>query len=334
MNDVKKFHPFDASVEGVLKLNESIWVLIKQCKVRDCNLDIGTVIFKPDITDYSNTDDLLVIDSIPNNQKDLHFKGKILAHNNPYIYYDDLLGTTFNVTGADYLKDKLPTYGRYDSVMGFKRSVESAGFNIDALKVFAGKENMDRLMGEPILEIGKRSYCPLVVMNESGTVRYLPMEGTYGLFLKSEPDNTEFVWLSPTDIQDLHRLSKYGLTRVPDMLGSNTGIVPNNEFGATIALIHDASLHNLRSDSVYAVSDQEFNNMVSAIDDYNYYKEFESKLVDVFYEFKREYSYDECESIWCGYKIAAYNNILPSGVGVSPFNVVLSEDFFVDGIVH
>lgn len=266
MNDVKKFHPFDASVDGVLKLNESMWVLIKSCKVRDCNLDIGTVIFKPDITDYPNTDDLLVMDNISNDQKDLHFKGKVLAPNNPYIYYEDLLDTTFNVTGADYLKDKLPIHGPYNSIMSFKRAVESAGFNIDALKVFAGKENMDRLMGEPILETGKSSYCPLVVMNESGTVRYLPMEGTYGLFLKSEPDNTEFVWLSPADIQDLHRLSKYGLTRVPDMLGSNTGIVPNNEFGATIALIHDAYSHNLRTDNVYDVSEQEFNNMVSAID--------------------------------------------------------------------
>ena len=66
MNDVKKFHPFDASVDGALKLSDSIWVLIKECKVRDCNLDIGTVIFKPDITDYLNAEDLLVMDSIPN----------------------------------------------------------------------------------------------------------------------------------------------------------------------------------------------------------------------------------------------------------------------------
>ena len=126
MNDVKRFHPFDTSVDGVLKLNESMWVLIKQCKVRDCNLDIGTVIFKPDITDYPNADDLLVVDNIPNDQKDLHFKGKVLAPNNPYIYYEDLLDITFNVTGADYLMDKLLVYGRYDSVMGFKRSVEGA----------------------------------------------------------------------------------------------------------------------------------------------------------------------------------------------------------------
>ena len=329
MNDVKKFHPFDASVDGVLKLNESMWVLIKQCKVRDCNLDIGTVIFKPDITDYPNADDLLVMDNIPNDQKDLHFKGKVLAPNNPYIYYEDLVDITFNVIGADYLKDKLPVYGRYDSVMGFKRSVEGAGFNIDALKVFVGKENMDRLMGEPVLEISKSSYCPLLVMNESGTVRYLPMEGTYGLFLKSEPDNTEFVWLSPTDIQDLHRLSKYGLTRVPDMLGSNTGIVPNNEFGATIALIHDAYSHNLRTDNVYDVSEQEFNNMVSAIDQYCYDKKFESKIVDGVYDFKIDcpYTEDQYEDVLCEYKIAAYDDILPSGVGVRPFNVILSEDF-------
>lgn len=335
MNDVKKFHPFDASVDGVLKLNELMWVLIKQCKVRDCNLDIGTVIFKPDIIDYPNADDLLVIDSIPDNQKDLHFKGKVLAPNNPYIYYEDLVDTTFNVIGADYLKDKLPTYGRYDSVMGFKRSVESAGFNIDALKAFAGKGNMDRLMGEPVLEIGKSSHCPLVVMNESGTVRYLPMEGAYGLFLKSEPDNTEFAWLSPTDIQDLHHLSKYGLTRVPDMLGSNTGIVPNNEFGATIALIHDAYSHNLRTDNVYDVSEQEFNNMVSAIDQYCYDKKFESKIVDGVYDFKIDcpYTEDQYDDVLCEYKIAAYDDILPSGVGVRPFNVILSEDFFVNDIV-
>lgn len=335
MNDAKKFHPFDASVDGVLKLNESMWVLIKSCKVRDCNLDIGTVIFKPDITDYSNADDLLVMDSIPNDQKDLHFKGKVLVPNNPYIYYEDLLDITFNVTGADYLMDKLPVYGRYDSVMGFKRSVEGAGFNIDVLKVFVGKENMDRLMGEPVLEISKSSYCPLLVMNESGTVRYLPMEGTYGLFLKSEPDNTEFVWLSPTDIQDLHRLSKYGLTRVPDMLGSNTGIVPNNEFGATIALIHDAYSHNLRTDNVYDVSEQEFNNMVSAIDQYCYDKKFESKIVDGVYDFKIDcpYTEDQYDDVLCEYKIAAYDDILPSGVGVRPFNVILSEDFFVNDIV-
>ena len=190
-------------------------------------------------------------------------------------------------------------------------------------------------MGEPVLEISKSSYCPLLVMNESGTVRYLPMEGTYGLFLKSEPDNTEFVWLSPTDIQDLHRLSKYGLTRVPDMLGSNTGIVPNNEFGATIALIHDASLHNLRTDNVYDVSEQEFNNMVSAIDRYCYDKKFESKIVDDVYDFKIDcpYTEDQYDDVLCEYKIAAYDDILPSGVGVRPFNVILSEDFFVNDIV-
>lgn len=143
MNDVKKFHPFDASVDGLLKLNDSMWMLTKPSKVRDCNLDIGTLIVKPDITDYSNMDDLLVIDSIPSDQKDLEFKGKVLA---------------------------------------------------------------------------------------------------------------------------------------PKKLGS--------------------------------------------------------KYVDAFCEFERHYPYDETVSIWCDYQIAAYDDTLPSGVGVSPFNVVLSSDFFVDDIIH
>ena len=337
MNDVKRFHPFDVSVEGVLKLNESIWVLIKQCKVRDCNLDVGTVIFKPDITDYSNADDLLVIDSIPDNQKDLHFKGKVLAPNNPYIYYEDLLDTTFNVTGADYLKNKLPLYDDYESKLDFKRDLDQVGFNLDVLKVFVGKENISNLMiGCILVDLNKNTdlYNSFVIVDDNlDIVRYLHIKDTSGLFLRSTCQITEFVWLSFTDINKLRYLS-YCLIETSDVLGSCAGIKLNNEFGATLALIRDAYSHTLRSDNIYAVSDQEFNNMVSAIDDYNYYKEFESKLVDVFYEFKREYSYDECESIWCGYKIVAYNNILPSGVGVSPFNVVLSEDFFVDGIVH
>lgn len=104
------------------------------------------------------------------------------------------------------------------------------------------------------------------MINDTNTINYLPIDGIYGLFLKSEPDNTEFVWLSPTDIQDLNHLSKYGLVRVPDMLGSDTGIMPNNEFGATLSFMHDAYSHNLRSDSIYTVSENEFNNMVSAID--------------------------------------------------------------------
>lgn len=334
MNDVKKFHPFDASVDGLLKLNDSMWMLTKPSKVRDCNLDIGTLIVKPDITDYSNMDDLLVIDSIPSDQKALEFKGKVLAPNNSYIHCEDLADTTFNVTGADYLKDKLSVCGIHDSIMDFKQTVESAGFNLDALKVFVGKENMSRLMGDPVLEIGKSSYCPLTVINDTNTINYLPIEGTYGLFLKSEPDNTEFVWLSPTDIQDLNHLSKYGLVRVPDMLGSDTGIMPNNEFGATLSFMHDAYSHNLRSDSIYTVSENEFNNMVSAIDQYRYYKKLGSKYVDAFCEFERHYPYDETVSIWCDYQIAAYDDTLPSGVGVSPFNVVLSSDFFVDDIVH
>ena len=110
MNNVKKFHPFDASVDGLLKLNDSMWMLTKPSKVRDCNLDIGTLIVKPDITDYSNMDDLLVIDSIPSDQKDLEFKGKVLAPNNSYTHCEDLVDTTFNVTGADYLKDKLSVW--------------------------------------------------------------------------------------------------------------------------------------------------------------------------------------------------------------------------------
>ena len=135
MNDVKKFHPFDASVDGVLKLNESMWVLIKQCKVRDCNLDIGTIIFKPDITDYSNADDLLVMDNIPNDQKDLYFKGKVLAPNNLYIYYEDLVDTTFNVTGADYLKNKLPVYDDYESKLDFKHDLESVSDTDDGIDI-------------------------------------------------------------------------------------------------------------------------------------------------------------------------------------------------------
>ena len=108
MNDAKKFHPFDASVDGILKLNDSMWISIKPSMVRGCNLDIGTLIVKPDITDYPNADDLLVIESIPSDQKDLAFKGKVLAPNSPYICYEDLLNVAFNITGADYLKDKLP----------------------------------------------------------------------------------------------------------------------------------------------------------------------------------------------------------------------------------
>lgn len=43
--------------------------------------------------------------------------------------------------------------------------------------------------------------------------------------------------------------------------------------------------------------------------------------------------FDGCRSILCSYGIAAYDDILPSGVGVSPFNVILSEDFFEKDVV-
>lgn len=336
MNDVKRFHPFDASVDGVLKLNKSIWVLIKQCKVRDCNLDIGTVIFKPDITDYPNTDDLLIMDNIPNDQKDLHFKGKVLAPNNPYIYYEDLLDITFNVTGADYFKDELPVYDDYESKLDFKHDLDRVGFNLDVLKVFAGKENISNLMiGRTLVDLNKNTdlYNSFVIVDDNlDIIRYLHIKDTSGLFLRSTRQITEFVWLSFTDINKLRYLS-YCLIKTPDVLGSCAGIKLNNEFGAMISFIYDVSSGRSMCVCNYITSDLEFNNILSAIVDYREYKYFDSKLVSEYYKFEKDCFFDGCRSILCSYCIVAYDDILPPGVGVSPFNVILSEDFFEKDVV-
>ena len=332
MNDGKKFYPFDASVDGVLKLNESMYVLIKQCKVRDCNLDIGTVIFKPDITDYLDVDDLLVMDSIPKDQKDLHFKGKVLASNNPYIYYEDLVDTTFNVTGADYLKDKLPVYDDYESKLDFKHDLDQVSFNFDVLKVFAGKENIDRLMYGYIYRNTDLYHSFVIVDANLDIVRYIHIKDTASLFLKSTRHTTEFVWLSSNDIYDL-RYSSYCLVhKIIGVLNSDADIKLNNELGATFSFIYDVGLNKSVSNSNYIVSDLEFNNMVSAIDDYSHHKSFDSKLVDKHYRFERDCSSDGCKRIDCTYEIAAYNDILSSGIGVEPFNVILSSDFFKNGV--
>lgn len=335
MNDVKKFHPFDASVDGVLKLNESMWVLIKSCKVRDCNLDIGTVIFKPDITDYPNTDDLLVMDNISNDQKDLHFKGKVLAPNNPYIYYEDLLDIIFNVTGADYLMDKLPVYDDYESKLDFKHDLDQVGFNLDVLKVFAGKENISNLMGVRVkLDIDRDLYRSFAIVDDNlDIVRYIHVDDTCGLFLRSTCQTTEFVWLSFTDIFKLSCLLEYCLIRLPDALGFISSIKLNNEFGTTLSFIHDVGLNESICNDMYSVSYLERNNMASAINNYHYHKHFDSKLVVKYYDFERYCSSDGYKNISCRCEVAAYDDILSSGVGVSPFNVVLSLDFFKNHMV-
>ena len=332
MNDVKKFHPFDASVDGVLKLSDSIWVLIKECKVRDCNLDIGTVIFKPDITDYPNADDLLVIDSIPDNQKDLHFKGKVLAPNNPYIYYEDLVDITFNVTGVDYLKNKLPVYDDYESKLDFKRAIDQISVNLDILRVFAGKENIDRLVCGYIYRNTDLCHSFVIVDDNLDIVRYIHVKDTAGLFLRSTRQTTEFVWLSSSDIYDLCYSSYCLVHKITGVLNSNADITLNNELGATFSFIYDVGLNKSVSNYKSIVSDLEFNNIESAIDDYSHHKSFDSKLVDRHYRFERDCFSDGCKHIDCMYEIAAYNDILSSGIGVEPFNIILSSDFFKNGV--
>ena len=176
-------------------------------------------------------------------------------------------------------------------------------------------------------------YHSFVIVDDNlDIVRYIHVKDTAGLFLRSTRQTTEFVWLSSSDIYDL-RYSSYCLVhKITGVLNSHADITLNNELGATFSFIYDVGLNKSVLNYNYSVSDLEFNNMVSAIDDYFHHKSFDSKLVDEHYRFERGCSSDGCKHIDCMYKIVAYNDILSSGIGVEPFNVILSSDFFKNGV--
>lgn len=338
MNNVKKFHIFDASVDGVFKLDKSLWLVTKPSNVRGCTLDTGTLIFKPDVTDYSNADDLLVLDRIPDDQTNLCFKGKVLESNNLYASYHELDDATFNVTGLNHLNDKLPSYDDYVSKSNFKDAVNKISLNLDMLKAFAGKENFNKLCINKSLFADTdaalhRSFA--VIDNDKGGVTtYLPVVNTSGLFLKSSLGRTDFVWLSLGDIDSLNESSKYGLMQIAggkDAL--NNGIKLDNEFGVTLSFIQDCGIGKLNTDSDYIASNTEFDNISSAIAKRRYYTKFDTKWVDRYARFEREYVYDPDHFFDCLYQIVAYDDTLPSGVSAKPFNVVLSSDFFEEGAI-
>ena len=216
--------------------------------------------------------------------------------------------------------------------LDFKHDLDRVGFNLDVLKVFAGKENISNLMLGYVYRNTNLYHSFVIVDANLDIVRYIHVKDTAGLFLRSTRQTTEFVWLSSSDIYDL-RYSSYCLVhKITGVLNSNADITLNNELGATFSFIYDVGLNRSVSNSNYIVSDLEFNNMVSAIDDYSHHKSFDSKLVDKHYRFERGCFSDGCKSIDCMYKIAAYNDILSSGIGVEPFNVILSSDFFKNGV--
>lgn len=338
MNNVNKFHIFDASVDGVFKLDKSLWLVTKPSNVRGCTLDTGTLIFKPDVTDYSNVDDLLVLDTIPNDQTNLCFKGKVLESNNIYASYHELDDVTFNVTGLNYLNDKLPSYDDYVSKSNFKDAVNKISLNLDMLKVFAGKENFNKLCRNKSLFADTdaalhRSFA-VIGNDECNVTTYLPVVNTSGLFLKNSLKHTDFVWLSLADIDSLNKSSKYGLMQIEggkDAL--NNGIKLDNEFGATLSFIQDCGIGKLNTDSDYVASNTEFDNILSAIAKRRYYAEFDAKWVDRYTRFEREYVYGPDRFFGCLYQIVAYDDTLPSGVSAKPFNVVLSSDFFDEGVI-
>lgn len=172
----------------------------------------------------------------------------------------------------------------------------------------------------------------VIVDDNLDIVRYIHVKDTAGLFLRSTRQTTEFVWLSSSDIYDL-RYSSYCLVhKITGVLNSNADITLNNELGATFSFIYDVGLNKSVSNYKSIVSDLEFNNIVSAIDDYFHHKSFDFKLVDRHYRFERDCFSDGCKRIDCMYEIAAYNDILSSGIGVEPFNIILSSDFFKNGV--
>lgn len=113
----------------------------------------------------------------------------------------------------------------------------------------------------------------------------------------------------------------------------NNGIKLDNEFGATLAFIQDCGIGKLNTDSDYIASNTEFDNISSAIAKRRYYTKFDTKWVDRYARFEREYVYDPDRFFDCLYQIVAYDDTLPSGVSAKPFNVVLSSDFFEEGAI-
>lgn len=56
--------------QNLMELDNDIYVVMAPCKLRNCKLDIGTLIVLPNAVEGSNGEDVFLVDNIPADQKD------------------------------------------------------------------------------------------------------------------------------------------------------------------------------------------------------------------------------------------------------------------------
>lgn len=171
--------------QNLMELDNNIYVVMSPCKLRNCKLDIGTLIVLPNAVEGSNGEDVFLVDNIPADQKDFYFKGKLLPINNTVDDIKCLKDAQFDFNKVRYKDPKLKFDLLSDVYM-------DCNLSVDILRLYTGKENISHVFNsfQDVNLYRGGSFCSIDKSLAIAT-EYIPVDSVKGLYLKRNSDNQE-----------------------------------------------------------------------------------------------------------------------------------------------
>lgn len=229
--------------QNLMELDNDIYVVMAPCKLRNCKLDIGVLIVLPNAVNGFNGEDVFLVDNIPVDQKDFHFKGKVLPSDNTVDDIKCLKDVQFDLNKDRYKEPKLKFDLLSDVYM-------DCNLSVDILRLYTGKENISHVFNsfqDTNLYRGA-SFCSIDKSLAIAT-EYIPVDSVKGLYLKRNSDNQELCWLTKDDVKDIDANSVYGI--ITPEHGIEDGFCAYDKYIGTLSFIQ-----NLQRDRVYGNSSE------------------------------------------------------------------------------
>jgi hypothetical protein len=348
---MKKF--FDSfKTKGLIDLGHSMWVTTEPCIINNCEVNRGTLIidslackFKHD-TSKVKTDDLILVQgaTLSFYSYNSGCAGKLLPTDNKLRAFDTLEYVDFDFTDYDFNGNSM----LYDVQTGNGKN-EPYTFDTchSSVNLLINKDGLlnflDTYSYNKLSDVGSFCYTKVDKFGDNHDVKYTPVLGIKGLYVKSDHVSyadsrikyvdSSFEWVTKDDIRRFNEISQYGIVmshddkevynlsdpvldslKVIDAIHKRDYITKGVDYDTGI----DVGDFNVSVDSFKNVYDTILNLDNEDLSKPNHIRESQ--------EFKEDAGEDYyCKSV--SFNIYFTKDALPCGLNVEPFNMVFDDEF-------
>lgn len=346
---MKKF--FDSfKTKGLIDLGHSMWVTTEPCIINNCEVNRGTLIidslackFKHDASKVK-TDDLILVQGATSSfyNYDSWCTGELLPADNKLrsldtLDYIDFDFVDYNFNGNPLLFNLLTGKG-YNELYTF----DFCHYTVDLLTDNYGLLNfLNTDTYNKLSDVGSFCYTKVDKFGDNHDVRYIPVAGVKGLYVKSDcfshadrtRTNFALEWLTKDDVNKLNRDSEYGIIISND--SNDTYKLSDSVLDSlkVIDAIHRRDYVTKGADydtgvtvGDFNVSIDSFKNVYDAILNLDNEDLSKPNHIRESQEFKEDAG-EDYYSRSVSFSIYFTKDALPCGLSVEPFNMVFDDAF-------